>query len=689
MNGTNYNDQNDIDQFREALAQHGIVPPADLAADGQRRIADGRFIVLYHGEGMMVGYHGPLPDGPLRPWCSKPKGLRTDADAEFIGQCEAKARSEADEVVQEATQLHGEGEHEHTSPLLSYEGAALRYAAQGCPVFPLKPGGKAPLTPHGFKDATTDHAVIRDWWAQWPDANIGIVTGRASGLVVIDVDVKDGRSGMASLDQLEARYGPFDTFKVRTPSGGLHLCFNLPPGCPDLGSGNGVMPGIDVRADGGYIVARPSVVDGVAYCWENTTPPAPLPEGLMGLFAPSASANTPAPDVRVEDLRVPEEIKQLIREGKPTGERSEALFGAVRAMILCGHDGDEIIGVLMDPANGLSEKPREQGRAWLEGEIRRARTKPGDPKRADSSSPKTGRANPLASIISAAELATREFPEQRWIVPGIIPEGLSLLAGKSKCGKSWLALQTAVDVANVGGDVLYLALEDTQHRLQDRLSQVCGDGTPPERLYLASQSNWYRLDSGGLKDIRQWLQEHSEARLIIVDTLAKVKPQGQRNGNSYGEDYAALEGLKQLADEFRVAILVVHHTRKMPDSDDPFNEISGTTGLMGCADTAMVLKRPRGSNQANLFVTGRDVEEQKMPMTWDPDLCRWEEAHAPLSAEHQAIIDLLRERGPLTMKEIVDAASPISPGTTKSRLSRMVANGHIVNREGKYFIVEK
>lgn len=299
--------------------------------------------------------------------------------------------------------------------------------------------------------------------------------------------------------------------------------------------------------------------------------------------------------------------------------------------------------------------------------------------------------DPLAELMSATKLMSADFPKPCYVIQELIPTGLTLLVGASKMKKSWWMLDTAVNVATEQGDVLYLALEDTPRRLQDRLTKLYPGGQVPERLEIACQGRWPRLDAGGLAALEAWLKAHPDARLIIVDTLAKVRPPSKRNGNTYQEDYEVMSGLKHLADRYSVAIIVVHHLRKQCDPDDPFNQISGTTGLMGCADTAMVLQGRRNSNDAQLHVTGRDVEERTISMNWDPDQFRWTlnsgvceaEDENVLSAVRKAMLDLLRLHGPMTMRQIVEVTGE-PEGTIKSRLSRMVGNGQLVNQNGAY-----
>jgi putative DNA primase/helicase len=154
--------------------------------------------------------------------------------------------------------------------------AALKYAARGFPVFPCR--GKRPRTAKGFHDATTDTATIRAWWAQWPNANIGIPTGRVSGLAVVDVDA-EGLPQLANLERFHGRVP--QTVTARTGGGGRHLIFRYREGFRT--SAGVIARGIDTRGDGGYIIAPPSIhpTTGMPYEWEPQTVLAPLPNWLM------------------------------------------------------------------------------------------------------------------------------------------------------------------------------------------------------------------------------------------------------------------------------------------------------------------------------------------------------------------------------------------------------------------------
>jgi len=292
------------------------------------------------------------------------------------------------------------------------------------------------------------------------------------------------------------------------------------------------------------------------------------------------------------------------------------------------------------------------------------------------------------SVVSARELLGKTFPEPRWAVEGILPEGLTILGGKPKMGKSWLMLGIALGVASGGrvlgeraaaqGDVLYLALEDNERRLQSRLRKLSGD-TAPEGLGFATR--WPRLGDGGLEQIEAWLWSHPNARLVVIDTLARIRPRNGGNGNVYAEDYGAVEPLAELAAKNNVSIVIVHHLRKMAASD-PLDQISGSLGLAGGVDGALVLKRERGRADASLYVTGRDIEEEKeYALIWDASRALWriagEAEEYRTSEERRQIIECLHSLGhPASPKEVAEALGK-KANTIKQLLWRMARDGQV------------
>lgn len=191
--------------------------------------------------------------------------------------------------------------------------AARRYAVRGWPVFPCRPRLKTPATTHGLNDATTDLGLITAWWDQWPEANIGITTGARSRLVVLDVD---GEHGLESLRKLEAAHEPLPrTATVATPRGGMHQYFEH-PGATVRNSAGKLGAGLDVRGDGGYVLAPPSAFAGRRYAPTARAPLAPLPAWLLNRLADRTTARKPTPA---------SEWVALVRDGLPTGERNHGL----------------------------------------------------------------------------------------------------------------------------------------------------------------------------------------------------------------------------------------------------------------------------------------------------------------------------------------------------------------------------
>jgi AAA domain len=218
-----------------------------------------------------------------------------------------------------------------------------------------------------------------------------------------------------------------------------------------------------------------------------------------------------------------------------------------------------------------------------------------------------------------------DFPEISYVVPGIIPEGLTILAGRPKVGKSWMALDLAIGIATgktvLGGlhveqgDVLYCCLEDNPRRLQRRVTKLLSPFSNewPERLTLATR--WRRLDQGGVKDIEEWCGSVPEPRLVLLDTLAGVRPARSGTDTLYEGDYKALRDVHRFANERGMGAVALHHTRKM-DADDPVDTISGSLGLAGAADTCLILAR--SSKGTTLYVRGRDIEEGERAITSAP-----------------------------------------------------------------------
>lgn len=259
-------------------------------------------------------------------------------------------------------------------------------------------------------------------------------------------------------------------------------------------------------------------------------------------------------------------------------------------------------------------------------------------------------------IYTLADLQRTVFPEPKWAVDGILPQGLIILAAKPKMGKTCLMVGISLAISYgslalgqipvVQGEVLYLALEESQRRLQEKIKLLMvGEETSwPANFHFATK--WKQLESGGLEDIEAWLKKHPNARLVVIDTLAKVRSPSRKGENIYERDYASMQGLIALTNEYNVAILANHHLRKYADViEDPLEAVSGSMGLTGAVDTVLVLKRERGRQDAVLNIMGRDIEEKSLALQFKFPywtlLGNAEEYR--LSQERQAILAILRE----------------------------------------------
>lgn len=277
---------------------------------------------------------------------------------------------------------------------------------------------------------------------------------------------------------------------------------------------------------------------------------------------------------------------------------------------------------------------------------------------------------PAIVTITADVLGSMDFPPTKWAVPGILPAGVALLAGKPKTGKSWMALDMALAVAGGGpalgalqcehGLVLYVAGEDSKKRLAKRLNILCPNESRPKHLHLATEI--LKLGQGGEEQIRAWLDVHPDARLIIIDTLAKLRAAPKRTDTLYSADYDVGQALTAISGEYDVTILIVAHTRKMK-ADDPLDLVSGTLGLTGGVDGVLVLQREPVSDNATLYVTGRDIEEQgEHGLAWERNRARWtltggDPRVVRLGTEQKRVYELLTE-APRNIKELTEVLNP-------------------------------
>ena len=226
------------------------------------------------------------------------------------------------------------------------------------------------------------------------------------------------------------------------------------------------------------------------------------------------------------------------------------------------------------------------------------------------------------STIDGATLMSTPLQPLHFVVDTLLSQGLHILAGSPKVGKSWLALWLAVSVAkgeaiwgmhSRQGTTLYLCLEDSTLRIQNRLFEITEDAPPDVHFCTESMI----LGNGLEEQLENFIAEHPDTTLILIDTLQMIRSASY--DNTYANDYRDLSVLKKIADRHAIAILLIHHLRK-EFADDVFNRISGTTGISGAVDTSFTLvEDKRGSGKAKLHCIGRYIEYRELELTRNGD----------------------------------------------------------------------
>jgi hypothetical protein len=231
-----------------------------------------------------------------------------------------------------------------------------------------------------------------------------------------------------------------------------------------------------------------------------------------------------------------------------------------------------------------------------------------------------------------------------------------------------------------------LALEDSRRRLKKRLQKLLPFGEWPKRLTLTTQ--WRKADEGGIKDIEEWCDGAPDPVLIVIDTLERFRPVAKSHSAAYSNDYLAISELQRVAHKRAIAIVVIHHVRKM-EADDPFDTVSGTNGLTGAADTILVLKRQAGN--VTLHARGRDIEEKETACQFSKDTCRWtllgEAGAVHTSSERTAVIEALRvaDTGGMHILEVMAATGRSDRNALDQLLYKMLRDGALVRvKRGVY-----
>ncbi len=310
------------------------------------------------------------------------------------------------------------------------------------------------------------------------------------------------------------------------------------------------------------------------------------------------------------------------------------------------------------------------------------------------------------TLQTGSDLVNKTFPDINWTIEGLMPPGLTIMAGPPKQGKSWLALNIAVwvstgtDVLNQyptnKGKVLYLAFEDSERRLNDRLRKILDayelDGEVLENMLLPESLKFSKINQDGLNDIIDIIRAHEDLRVVVIDTFgAAFAVEKEYRGNAFHADYAMIGELQELAQELDVSVLLLHHTRKAK-SESTFENILGTVGVIAAPDTLMVFRKMNKKDM--LYITGRDIENSEHVLEFNSDTFMWHisaEEVDQLNKERKEVYDCFGGDYDLELKT-GDIAARLgkSRSNISKLLSKLVADGLIEKAGyGKYKLFNK
>ena len=556
---------------------------------------------------------------------------------------------------------------------------ALLYARLGLPVFPVIRGGKRPLVERGFHSASLDPGVIRAWWAQWQDANIGVATGAPAGVWVLDVDPRHG--GDRSLEELVKKNGPLPaTPQVLTGGGGMHFYFRLKEEeVGRLGSRTGVLPGIDVKSAGGYVVAAGSIHEsGNRYAWApgariGDVPLANAPPWLLSLVVKGRSTVRTAvrpPGIRFSD-----------------GTRNDSMVSMGGTMRRVGFD-EEAIAAALNIQNRLSCDPPLDERDVRRVSQSVARYAPEASAVSDlGSDAGLSRSGP-SPFRTAAELCSSSPETVPWIArPWLVAGAITQLTGKPKtAGKTTFLLRLVAAILD-GGDFLEAPTAKTPvvYLTEERdatLVAALGRAGLRDRVDL-HLLQWHRVTTVPWLDAAQLGHKRCKevgARLFVIDTIGQF---AQLRGDGENDSGTALEMLRPLqsAAADGIAVLVVHHDRK--GVGDVGESARGSSALTGSADIVMSVRRLDGTGHDacraihTLSRFGEVPEKLIIDLTDAGYVARGSDEAVALGNAGEAIMStLVAAAASLTVEELT-GRTEVKRATCQRAIDRLLESGQV------------
>ncbi len=285
--------------------------------------------------------------------------------------------------------------------------------------------------------------------------------------------------------------------------------------------------------------------------------------------------------------------------------------------------------------------------------------------------------------ITDSELLAKDIPPVQFIIPRLLPAtGLAVVGGAPKMGKSIMMTDLGLAISGGGrflnvfdvgvSEVLYLCLEDTEQRMQERINKMQPDCPGSGRIHLAF--NW----DGALGQLGRCLDSHENVKIVIIDTITRFSK--SLTGSQYSKQYEEFAELKKFADRRNILIMIVHHLRKSK-SDDPFEMLYGSNAMSGAADLIWILQRERGENCAKLIISGRDVPDQTLPLKLVESFLTWivddPMMEALLRVELQKVFDILYNKGVAMSLAEISAASGFKNGALSKYLKKLTEYGYV------------
>ena len=291
-------------------------------------------------------------------------------------------------------------------------------------------------------------------------------------------------------------------------------------------------------------------------------------------------------------------------------------------------------------------------------------------------------------VVSAGELLSMDLPPVKWLVERILPTGIAILAAPPKYYKSFLALDLCIQICQ-GNEFfghktekiacLYMDLESGKRRPRDRLKLLLAGKPVPDNLYfVTAEDKPGRIHEGFEGYLQEIIQMHPEIKFIVVDVLQKVKPISKGKQNAYEADYEVFSVLQECAMQLDVSMLIITHTKKANDPYDAYNNINGSNGILGSADTAfMITKQSRFDDGATFSVTGRDVEQMELAITFDKHSMRWTCEGTAEEVERKTDIQRYREsRITKTIHKLLSDNGGTWSGTAEEIITASRVFGH-------------